>query len=212
MRDNLAGDLTAGIGAALAYLPLIVVVAILAFGALGPQAAVAISIAVFGANIVAGVVLLALARCALLVGTPTGSSAPVMAGLFGGLAAHGSAPDVADAMAITASVGVVAGAVQLLLVRAGAAGLGPLAPYPVVSGLVNGTAAWSCCRGCRRCAPTRSRSWSPWPTRRFSGWRFRRLCPKRKHQKADTMWPDTLAYLGMVVFLAPTNERYFFVA
>jgi len=141
MHDTWAGDLTAGIGAGLAYLPLIVVVAILSFGALGPQTAVAMSIAVFGANIVAGLVLLVLARCPLLVGTPSGSSALVMAGLFGRLVAQGSVPDIADAMAITLVVGVVAGGVQLVLVRAGAAGLGPLAPYPVVSGLVNGTAA-----------------------------------------------------------------------
>jgi MFS superfamily sulfate permease-like transporter len=98
------------------------------------------SIAVFGANIVAGVVLLVLARCPLLVGTPSGSSALVMAGLFGRLMAQGNVPDIADAMAITLAVGAVAGVVQLILVRAGAAGLGPLAPYPVVSGLVNGTA------------------------------------------------------------------------
>jgi MFS superfamily sulfate permease-like transporter len=141
MRDTWAGDLTAGIGAGLAYLPLIVVVAILSFGALGPQTAVAMSIAAFGANIVAGLVLLVLARCPLLVGTPSGSSALVMAGLFGRLVAQGSVPDIADAMAITLAVGIVAGVVQLVLVRAGAAGLGPLAPYPVVSGLVNGTAA-----------------------------------------------------------------------
>jgi MFS superfamily sulfate permease-like transporter len=140
MRHTWAGDLIAGIGAGLAYLPLIVVVAILSFGALGTQTAVAMSIAVFGANIVAGVVLLVLARCPLLVGTPSGSSALVMAGLFGRLMAQGNVPDIADAMAITLAVGAVAGVVQLILVRAGAAGLGPLAPYPVVSGLVNGTA------------------------------------------------------------------------
>ena len=125
MRDNWAGDLTAGLGAGLAYLPLIVVVSILSFGPLGSQTAVAMSIAVFGANVVAGLVLLVLARCPLLVGTPSGSSALVMAGLFGRMVAQGHVPDVADAMAITLAVGVVAGVVQLVLVRAGAAGLGP---------------------------------------------------------------------------------------
>ena len=141
MRDNWAGDLTAGIGAGLAYLPLMVVVAILAFGPLGAPAAAAMTSAVFAASMVAGIVFLLLARCPLLMGMPTGSSALVMAGLFGRLVAQGHVPDVADAMAITMSVGAIAAIVHLALVWAGAAGLGPLAPYPVVSGLVNGTAA-----------------------------------------------------------------------
>jgi SulP family sulfate permease len=141
LRPSWAGDLTAGIGGGLAYLPMIVVVAFIAFGSLGPQTAIALSIAIFGANIVAGIVLLALARCPILIGTPSGSASLVMAGLFGKLVAQGNVPDIGEAMAMTMAVGAIAGVVQLVLVRAGAAGLGPLAPYPVVSGLVNGTAA-----------------------------------------------------------------------
>ena len=56
------------------------------------------------------------------------------------LVANGRVPDAAEAMAITVSVAVVAAIVQLLLLKAGAAKLGPLAPYPIVAGLVNGTA------------------------------------------------------------------------
>ena len=141
MRNNWAGDLTAGIGSGLAYLPLIVVVGFIAFGKLGPQTAATMSIAVFAATIVGGALVLLLARCPLLVGNPSGSSALVMAALFGRLVAQGSVPVVADVMAIALSVAAVVAVVQLALVWARAAGLGPLAPYPVVAGLVNGTAA-----------------------------------------------------------------------
>jgi sulfate permease, SulP family len=140
MRHNMASDITAGIGSALAILPLIVVVGFIAFGALGPQAATTMSIAVFVSNMVAGVVVLLLSRCPILVAATSGSSALVMAALFKGMVDRGIVPDVADAMAITLCVAAVAGVVQMALIKAGAAGLGPLAPYPVVAGLVNGTA------------------------------------------------------------------------
>lgn len=140
MRSNWTGDLAAGIGAGLAYVPLIVVIGVIAFGALGPQTAAAMSAAVFAANMAAGIVVLLLARCPILVGGSSGAAALVLAALFARLATEGSVPDLADAMAITLSVAAVAGLVQLALLWAGAAGLGPLAPYPVVAGLVNGTA------------------------------------------------------------------------
>ena len=140
MRDNVAGNLTAGVGAGLTYLPLMVIVAIIAFGPLGPDTAATLTSAVFAANIAAGIMFFLLARCPVLVGTPSASSALVIAALFARLIAQGTIPGVAEALAITISVGVVAAIVQLALVNAGAAALGPLAPYPIVSGLVNGTA------------------------------------------------------------------------
>ena len=140
MNGNRAGDLAAGIGNGLAYLPLIVVVAFIAFGPLGPATAAVMSAAVFAALLVAGIVLPVLARSPILVAVPSASSALVTGGLFGRLAAEGDVPDVAEAMAIMVGVAGVAGLVQLALLKAGAAALGPLAPYPVVSGLMNGTA------------------------------------------------------------------------
>lgn len=140
MQNNRAGDIAAGVGAGLAYLPIIVVVAFLAFGSLGPQTATAMSAAAFAANIIAGLVVLLLARSPLVVGLTSGTSAIVVAGLFSGMAARGNVPDVADVMAITLCIVAVSGIVQLVLVWFGAAALGPLAPYPVVAGLVNGTA------------------------------------------------------------------------
>ena len=140
MKDNWAGDLAAGIGNGLAYLPLIVVVAFIAFGSLGPATAAVMSTSVFAAVLVAGAVLPVLARSPILIAVPSASSALVTGGLFGRFVAEGHVPDVPETMAIMVIVAAVAGAMQLALVKAGAAALGPLAPYPVVSGLINGTA------------------------------------------------------------------------
>ncbi len=141
MPSPRAADAAAGIGAGLAYVPLIPVVGLLAFGALGPETASAMSATVFVANMVAGAVVLLLARSPLVVGLTSGTCAIALAGLFGPLAAHGAIPDVPVLMAITLCTVAVAGVVQLMLVQLGAAALGPLTPYPVVAGLVNGTAA-----------------------------------------------------------------------
>lgn len=140
MKSNLTGDLTAGIGSGLAFFPLILAIAFIAFGPLGAEAAAAMSVAVLATNVLAGGLLAAIARCPMVVAVSGGSSALVMAGLFGGLIARGEAPTIPDVMAITLSVAAVAGVVQLALMKAGAAALGPLAPYPVIAGLVNGTA------------------------------------------------------------------------
>lgn len=140
MHSNRAGDLAAGIGAGLSFVPLIVVVGVISFGPLGSHTAAVLSAAVFASNLVAGTVVVVLARCPILVGVSSGSSALVLAALFARLVSQGSAPDVADAMAIMLAVAAVAGLAQIALVWAGAAGLGPLAPYPIVAGLVNGTA------------------------------------------------------------------------
>jgi MFS superfamily sulfate permease-like transporter len=141
VRSNWSSDVAAGIGAGLAYLPLILVVGFLAYGALGPPMASAMSTAVFAANVVAGSVVLLLARGPLVVGLTSGTCAIALAGLFNQLAARGVALDVAQVMAITLCTVAVVGVVQLVLVWLGAAALGPLAPYPVIAGLVNGTAA-----------------------------------------------------------------------
>ena len=98
MNGNRAGDLAAGIGNGLAYLPLIVVVAFIAFGPLGPATAAVMSAAVFAALLVAGIVLPVLARSPILIAVPSASSALVTGGLFGRLAAEGDVPDVAEAM------------------------------------------------------------------------------------------------------------------
>ena len=136
-----AADAAAGIGAGLAYVPLIPVVGFLAFGALGQETASAMSATVFAANMLAGLVVLLLARSPMIVGLTSGTCAIALAGLFGPLVAHGATPDVPELMAITVCTVVVAGVVQFVLVSLGAAALGPLTPYPVVAGLVNGTAA-----------------------------------------------------------------------
>lgn len=141
MRGSWFTDVAAGFGAGLAYLPLIIVVGFLAFGALGPHVASVMSAVVFGSNILAGIVVLLLARSPLVIGITSGTCAIVMAGLFSHLTAQGVRPDIADVMAITLSVVAAAAIIQLVLVWFGAAALGPLAPYPVISGLVNGTAA-----------------------------------------------------------------------
>ena len=67
-RQNWPADVAAGIGAGLAYVPLIPVVAFLAFGALGPQIASSMTTVVFAANVLAGLVVLLLARSPLVVG------------------------------------------------------------------------------------------------------------------------------------------------
>ena len=139
MKSNLAADLTAGIGSGLAFIPLILAIASIAFGSLGAETAAAMSVAVLATNLIAGGLLAVIARCPMVVAVSGGSSALVMAGLFGGLIARGEVPTIPDVMAITLSVAAVAGLVQLALVKAGAAALGPLAPYPVIAGLVNGT-------------------------------------------------------------------------
>ncbi len=140
MKSNLTGDLTAGIGSGLAFIPLILAIAFIAFGSMGAQTAAAMSVAVLATNLLAGGLLAAFARCPMVVAVSGGSSALVMAGLFGGLIARGDVPTLPDVMAITFSVAAVSGVVQLALMKAGAAALGPLAPYPVIAGLVNGTA------------------------------------------------------------------------
>jgi SulP family sulfate permease len=140
-RQNWSADVAAGIGAGLAYAPLIPVVGFLAFGALGPQVASSMTAVVFAANLLAGCVVLLLARSPLVVGITSGTCAIAMAGLFVPLAGHGAEPDVPQVMAMTLCTVAVAGIVQLALVWLGAAALGPLTPYPVIAGLVNGTAA-----------------------------------------------------------------------
>lgn len=141
MKSSTAGDLSAGIGAGLAFLPLIVAVGFIAFGVLGPSVAGAMSVVIFATTLVGGVLVTVLARCPMLIGVTSGSSALVIAGLFAEMVNHGSAPGIAEAMAITLLISAVVAVVQFALVLAGAAYLGPLAPYPVVAGLVNGTAA-----------------------------------------------------------------------
>jgi SulP family sulfate permease len=141
MKPALSSELTSGVAAGLAFFPLIIAIAVIAFGPLGQDVAAAMAVPVLVANLVGGALTAALARCPLTVTLSSGSSALVMAGLFAGLVAQGPTPGIAEAMAITASVVIVAGLTQLILVKAGAATLGPLAPYPVIAGLVNGTAA-----------------------------------------------------------------------
>ncbi len=136
-----AADTTAGIGAGLAYVPLIPVVGLLAFGSLGPETASAMAATVFAANVLAGLVVVLLARGPLVVGVTSGTCAIALAGLFGSLATNGARPDAPEVMAITLCTVAVAGVAQIVLVRLGAAALGPLTPYPVIAGLVNGTAA-----------------------------------------------------------------------
>lgn len=84
MKDNWAGDLAAGIGNGLAYLPLIVVVAFIAFGSLGPATAAVMSTSVFAAVLVAGAVLPVLARSPILIAVPSASSALVTGGCLAG--------------------------------------------------------------------------------------------------------------------------------
>jgi len=141
LRQNWSADVAAGIGAGLAYVPLIPVVGFLTFGALGPQMASSMIAVVFAANVLAGFVVLLLARSPLVVGVTSSTCAIATAGLFVPLARHGVVPDVAQVMAMTLCTVAVAGIVQLVLVWLGAAALGPLTPYPVIAGLVNGTAA-----------------------------------------------------------------------
>lgn len=138
--SSATSDIAAGIGSGLAYLPLILAIAFIAFGSLGPETASAMSVVVFATNLIGGALVLILARCPILVAVTGSSTTLVLAGLFGGLAAQGMFPTVPDVMAIALSVAAVAGLLQLGLVWAGAAALGPLAPYPVVAGLLNGSA------------------------------------------------------------------------
>ena len=140
-RRTWSADVAAGFGSGLAYIPLLPVVAFLAFGALGPQMASSMTAVVFAANVLGGLVVLLLARSPLAGGVTSGTCAIAMAGLFASLARHGAVPDVAQVMAITLCTVATVGIVQIVLVWLGAAALGPLTPYPVIAGLVNGCAS-----------------------------------------------------------------------
>jgi SulP family sulfate permease len=140
-RRTWSADLAAGFGSGLAYVPLLPVVAFLAFGALGPRMASSMTAVVFAANVLGGLVVLLLARSPLAGGVTSGTCAIAISGLFTSLARHGAVPDVAQVMAITLCTVATVGIVQIVLVWLGAAALGPLTPYPVIAGLVNGTAA-----------------------------------------------------------------------
>lgn len=133
-------DIVAGIGSGLATLPLVIAGSHIAFGITGLSTATALIAMVFAAHLVAGLVGLFTARCPILILVPSVASLLAAAGIFSTLVADGHTPGVAEVMAIVLVVSFITALFQGLLILLGAAALGPLAPYPVVSGLVNGTA------------------------------------------------------------------------
>ena len=135
------GDLAAAITGSLLTLPTSIGYGLILFGALGPNAAAAGLAAVLTTVIVGGAVAGLLSATRGLAVGGSSSIALLLAGLVAGIATEGAGADqVAHALALVIAASLLAGLFLGSLALLGSGKLAQLMPYPVVAGIVNGTA------------------------------------------------------------------------
>jgi SulP family sulfate permease len=124
-------------------LPSVIAAGVIAFGPLGPVAmATGVTAALLGAAI--GLLLCtALSRTRGIVIAPTSAVALITAGVFTAMIERGEllAGDALTGLAVLMLLGLLSAVFQLAMAAAQLGRLVPLLPYPVIAGLINGTAA-----------------------------------------------------------------------
>ncbi len=143
-RGWLAAEITGGLTGGAVSLPANIPDGVVAFAPLGASMAGAGIVSVLIATVLGGAVFMALRRTAGLQAGGTMSMSLVVAGVLATLVEQGALvpgpQGAAAAFAVVAAIGLLTGLFVALFTLGGAGAIVPLIPFPVIAGVVNGTA------------------------------------------------------------------------
>jgi len=135
-KQKVAGDIWGGLAAMLVALPSAIAFGVTVYAAIGPAYAGVGALAGMLGTTALGLVAPALGGTNRLITAPCAPAAAVLSGFAIELVHQGAAP--ASVVLLLTVLGLLTGAIQIVLATAGLGGLIKFIPYPVVSGYLSG--------------------------------------------------------------------------